>query len=163
MEDHQMSSSNDISNHANRVIFRSRHAVAAALMAVGLFAMAGLTPATADMGACNTAAPTSRTAHLFVSDVEQSARWYRDNAGLAEERRWVDPSFGGGPLVQLGRGHAGLTLVASPQQRGGFHDPQMVCLVLDGPPAPPVWSGPRHLVDPDGTAVELPPYLGNTP
>jgi hypothetical protein len=37
----------------------------------------------------------------------------------------------------------------------------MVCLVLDGPP--PVGSGPRYLVDPDGTSVELPPDLGDAP
>src|SRR5262245_19947306 len=161
MED-QMFSSNDTSNAASRAISRPRHAFAAAVMAMALLATAGLTPVSADMGPCNSAAPSGRTVHLFVSDVDQSARWYRDNAGLAEERRWIDPTFGGATLVQVGRGRAGLTLVSAPQQRGGFHDPQMVCLVLDGAPAPPVWSGTRHLVDPDGTAVELPPYLGNT-
>ena len=158
-----MFSSNDTLNVASAATFRPRHALATALTAMSLLATACLAPVAADMGPCNTAAPSSRTVHLFVSDVDQSARWYRDNAGLAEERRWIDPNLGGATLAQLGRGRAGMTLVSAPQRRGGFHDPQMACLVLDGPPAPPVWQGTRHLVDPDGTSVELPPYLGNTP
>jgi hypothetical protein len=36
--------------------------------------------------------------------------------------------------------------------------PQMVCLVLDGPPAPAAGSDARYLTDPDGTGVELPPH-----
>ena len=158
-----MFSSNDTANDKSLALFRRLRALAAAIAAVSLLAAACSVPAAADMGPCNTAAPSTRTVHLFVSDVDRAARWYRDNAGLAEERRWVDPSFGGATLVQLGRDRAGLTLVAAPQQRGGFHDPQMLCLVLDEASAPPVWSGTRHLVDPDGTSVELPPYLGNTP
>jgi hypothetical protein len=164
MEDHQMFSSNDTSNDRSPAVFRSPRVLAAAVTAVSLLAMACSTPAAADMGPCNTAAPSTRTVHLFVSDVDRSARWYRDNAGLTEERRWVDPSFGGATLVQLGHGRAGLTLVSAPQQQhGGFHEPQMACLVLDGPPAPPVGSGARYLVDPDGTSVELPPYRGDAP
>jgi hypothetical protein len=163
MEDHQMFNSNDTSNDRSPALFRPQRVLAAAVAAASLLAMACSTPAAADLGPCNTAAPSSRTVHLFVSDVDRAARWYRDNAGLTEERRWVDPSFGGATLVQLGHRQAGLTLVSAPQQHGGFHDPQMVCLVLDGPPAPPVRSGTRHLVDPDGTSVELPPYLCDAP
>jgi len=155
-----MFSSNDASNDRSPALFRPQR-VLAAVVAASLVAMACATPAAADMGPCNTAAPTTRTVHLFVSDVDRAARWYRDNAGLTEERRWVDPSFGGATLVQLGHRGAGLTLVSAPQQHGGFRDPQMVCLVLDGPP--PVRSGTRYLVDPDGTSVELPPYLGDAP
>ena len=41
---------------------------------------------------------------------------------------------------------------------GKFRDPQMVCLVLDGPPAPSYGNGAAvPLADPDGTSVELPP------
>ena len=157
-----MFSSNDTSNGRSLAVFRPRRVLAAAV-AVSLLAMACSTPAAADMGPCNSAAPTTRTVHLFVSDVDRAARWYRDNAGLNEERRWVDPSFGGATLVQLGHRQAGLTLVSAPQQHGGFHDPQMVCLVHDGPAASPVRSGTRYLVDPDGTSVELPPYRGDVP
>jgi hypothetical protein len=163
MEDHQMLSSNNTSNDSSPALFRPRHTLAAALTAASLLATAGLTPAAADMGPCNSAAPSTRTVHVFVSDVDRAARWYSDNAGLTEERRWADTSFGGATLVQLGHGRAGLTLVSARHQHGGFHDPQMLCLVLDEASAPPVLSGTRHLVDPDGTSVELPPYLGNTP
>ena len=93
-----------------------------------------------------------------MTDVDRAARWYRDNTGLVEVRRWADPTFGGATLVSMRRGLAGVTLVGQPRERGGaFRDPQVVCLVLESPPAPPAGSKPVFLADPDGTAVELPP------
>jgi hypothetical protein len=125
--------------------------------ALNLFAAARAAPAMADLGPCITAAPTTRDVHLFVSDVDRAARWYRDNAGLTELHRWIDQTFNGATVVSMQRGLAGVTLVGSARDfTGGFRDPQMVCLVLGGPPAPATGTSPLFLVDPDGTSVELP-------
>jgi catechol 2,3-dioxygenase-like lactoylglutathione lyase family enzyme len=132
--------------------------VAAAVLAAALIAALGVAPAAADLGPCRTSAPTTRDVHLFVSDVDRAVRWYRDNAGLAEQRRWIDETFGGATLVSMQRGPAGVTLVSWPREvTPRFRDPQMVCLVLDGPPAPVAGTAPLFLADPDGTSVELPP------
>jgi catechol 2,3-dioxygenase-like lactoylglutathione lyase family enzyme len=103
--------------------------------------------ASADLGPCRLAAPTTTGVMLIVSDIDRSARWYRDHAGLAETAR----SAG---VVDMARGPAGVTLIEGRLQPGL---PQMVCLVLDGPPAPAAGSDARYLTDPDGTGVELPP------
>jgi len=114
-------------------------------------------PVSADLGPCTTAAPTTSDVHLLVSDVDRAARWYRDNVGLTEQRRWVEQTFGGATLISMQRGAAGVTLVDSQgAPTAKFHDPQMVCLVLDGPPAPVTGTKPLFLADPDGTSVELP-------
>jgi hypothetical protein len=42
--------------------------------------------------------------------VDRAARWYRDNAGLSERRRWVDQTFGSATLVSMQRGPGGVTL-----------------------------------------------------
>jgi hypothetical protein len=109
---------------------------------VGTLSLWAPPPAAADLGPCTTAAPTTRDVHLFLSDIDRAARWYRDNAGLTEQRRWVDQTFGGATLVSMQRGLAGVTLVSWPRELAGkFRDPQMVCLVLDGPPDPSYGKG----------------------
>jgi len=150
---------NSKTSHCRSAVRRCPLRVLAASLvaAAGLLGMTYPEPATADMGPCRMSAPTTSEVFLFASDVDRSARWYRDNAGLVEERRWVDPSFGGATLIRMRRDEAGVTLISSPQPNNGFHDPQMVCLVVNGPPAPPAGSNPIYLVDPDGTSVELPP------
>jgi hypothetical protein len=130
--------------------------------AVSLSAVRLIVPAAADLGPCITAAPTTRDVHLFVSDVDRAARWYRDNAGLTELARWADQTFGGATLVSMQRGLAGVTLVSSTRELTGFRDPQMVCFVLNGAPAPATGTGPLFLADPDGTSVELPPASAQT-
>jgi catechol 2,3-dioxygenase-like lactoylglutathione lyase family enzyme len=141
--------------------YRRRRSFAAAAASIaaaaGLLAITPSQPAMADMGPCTTAAPTTGNVLLLVSNVDASARWYRAHAGLAEESRWADPGFGGATFVRMRRNGAGVTLVASSTPNPGAHDPQMVCLVLSGPPAPPAGSRPIYLADPDGTSVELPP------
>jgi catechol 2,3-dioxygenase-like lactoylglutathione lyase family enzyme len=124
---------------------------------VALIAALGVAPAAADLGPCRTAAPTTRDVHLFVSDVDRAVRWYHDNAGLAEQRRWIDETFGGATLVSMQSGPAGVTLVGPREVTARFRDPQMVCLVFGAPPAPVAGTGPLFLADPDGTSVELPP------
>ncbi len=52
------------------------------------------------------------------------------------------------------RSGAGLTLIASTQR--SVLEIQMVCLVIDGPPAPPMGAPSIFLVDPDGTSIEFP-------
>jgi catechol 2,3-dioxygenase-like lactoylglutathione lyase family enzyme len=150
--------------HAHRRSFRISGSPLRAVATVVLVAIVSLCvaarvgPAMADLSPCISAAPTTRNVHLFVSDVDRAARWYRDNAGLTEQRRWVDQTFNGATLVSMQRGLAGVTLVGSPRElTGGFRDPQIVCLVLDGPPAPATGTSPLFLADPDGTSVELPP------
>jgi catechol 2,3-dioxygenase-like lactoylglutathione lyase family enzyme len=123
---------------------------------VALVSLRAATSAADHPGPCKTAAPTTGNVHLFVSDIEHAARWYRENTGLIEVARWVDRIFGGATLVSIQRDAVGLTLVSSPrEQTARFRDPQMVCFVLDGPPAPTTGAGPLFLVDPDGTSVEL--------
>lgn len=150
--------------HAHRRSFRISGSPLRAVTTVVLVATVSLCaaacagPAAADLGPCRTAAPTTRNVHLFVSDVDRAVRWYRDNAGLTDLRRWVDETFNGATLVSMQRGLAGVTLVGSPREfTGRFRDPQMVCFVLDGPPAPATATTPLFLADPDGTSVELPP------
>jgi hypothetical protein len=110
----------------------------------------------ADLGPCRLAAPTTPGVMVVVSDVERAASWYRDHAGLTETARRVDPSLNNAVLIDMARGTAGLTLIESSFAPSASL-PQIVCLVLDGPPAPPVGREPRYLTDPDGTSVELPP------
>jgi hypothetical protein len=112
--------------------------------------------ADAALGPCRLAAPTRPGVIVVVSDVERAANWYRDHAGLTETARRVDPSLNNAVLIDMARGTAGVTLVGSSAPPSASL-PQIVCLVLDGPPAPPVGSEPRYLTDPDGTSVELPP------
>jgi hypothetical protein len=99
---------------------------------------------------------------VVVSDVQRAATWYRDHGGLTETARRIDPSLNNAVLVDMERGTAGVTLIESsfvPSARL----PQIVCLVLDGPPAPPAGSEARYLTDPDGTTVELPPLSATGP
>jgi hypothetical protein len=93
---------------------------------------------------------------VVVSNVERAANWYRDHAGLTETARRIDPSLSNAVLIDMARGTAGVTLIQSSLAPSASL-PQIVCLVLDGPPAPPVGSERRYLTDPDGTGVELPP------
>lgn len=96
----------------------------------------------------------------MVSDVGRVVRWYGDNAGLPEMTRRVEPQLAGTAVVNMARGAAGLTLIEIPGFKASAGYPQMVCLVLDGPPEPPSGSEPRYLTDPDGSGVELPPAVG---
>jgi catechol 2,3-dioxygenase-like lactoylglutathione lyase family enzyme len=157
----------DIHRRSFRIAGSPLRATVVLVAAVSLIVAARAAPAMADLGPCITAAPTTRDVHLFVSNVDRAARWYRDNAGLTELHRWIDQTFNGATLVSMQRGLAGVTLVGSPRDlTGGFRDPQMVCLVLGGPPAPATGTKPLFLVDPDGTSVELPPvptHLSITP
>jgi hypothetical protein len=52
------------------------------------------------------------------------------------------------------RSGAGLTLIASTQR--SVLEIQMVRLVIDGPPAPPMGAPSIFLVEPDGTSIEFP-------
>jgi hypothetical protein len=134
----------------------TQHSAAAFLTSAMLFNITFLQPAAAQLGPCKTVVPTTADVNLFVSDMDRSIRWYRDNAGLAEDRRWVDIGRGGVTTVQMRRHNAGVTLLFSPAGHG-LSSRQMLCLVLDGPPAPPAGSAPAYLTDPDGTSVELAP------
>jgi hypothetical protein len=92
----------------------------------------------------------------MVSDVQRAANWYRDQAGLTETARRVEPSLNNAGVIEMARGSAGVSLIESSIAPSASL-PQIVCLVLDGPPAPPAGSKALYLIDPDGTAVELPP------
>lgn len=106
----------------------------------------------ADMATCRTAAPTTSSVHVIVSDLDRSVRWYIDHVGLKEIRRWNDPSLGGATLVLMERENAGLTLMSYPGVKFHSPDPQMVCFALEGNP-----RQATYLADPDGTSVELAP------
>jgi catechol 2,3-dioxygenase-like lactoylglutathione lyase family enzyme len=103
---------------------------------------------------CSTAAPTTPNVIVFVSDIDKSVRWYRDQVGLEVESELDRDKRYDGLGTVMSRNGAGLTLVVS--TRRSALEIQMVCLVLDGPPAPPSGAPPLFLVDPDGTSIEFP-------
>jgi hypothetical protein len=129
--------------------------------AVILMACASAGPAWADLGPCTTAAPTRPDVVLFVSDVERSAEWYRDNAGLRIVGSHVVERRLGARTIVMSRNEIGVTLVSSSVILPRRGDPQVVCFPIDGPPAPAAGSKPIFLVDPDGTSVELPAFPGS--
>ena len=113
--------------------------------------------AEAELGPCTTAAPTTPNVIVFVSDIERSVRWYRDNVGLAEASEPDIAERHDSQVTVMARNRAGVALVSSGRTSRFSRDVQMVCFVLEGPPAPPSGSPPLFLVDPDGTSIELPP------
>jgi hypothetical protein len=106
------------------------------------------------MGPCTTAAATTPNVVVFVTDINRSMRWYRENVGLEASNPHILESTAS-RAVTMSRSGAGLTLVGAPSTRPS-QDPQMVCFVLEGLPAPLLGSPPIFLLDPDGTSVELP-------
>src|ERR1700761_8021717 len=120
-----------------------------------------LARAEAELGPCTTAAPTTSSVVVFVTDINRSMDWYRDKAGLGSSSlSTVDRA--GSRAVKMTRNGVGGTLVASSGSRDLSRDPQMVCFAIEGPPAPSSGSPPLFLVDPDGTSVELPAFSGPT-
>jgi hypothetical protein len=113
--------------------------------------------AEAELGPCTTAAPTTPNVIVFVSDIERSVRWYRDNVGLAEASEPDIAERHDSQVTVMARNRAGVALVSFGRTSRLTRDVQMVCFVLEGPPAPPSGSPPLFLVDPDGTSIELPP------
>jgi hypothetical protein len=112
--------------------------------------------AAAEFGPCTTAAPTTPAVITFSSNIDRSVRWYRENIGLEIAKIEAGPRMGD-PTTLTARNGAGVTLAPLPGTKPSLRDPQVVCFVLDDPPAPPPGSKPVFLADPDGTSVELPP------
>ncbi len=127
------------------------------LLLVGILASAHAGRSFATLAPCHLVAPTTRGVLVFVSDAGRALHWYQENAGLAETGRRIDRSLNNALTVDIARGAAGLTLIESKGFTPSAQLPQMVCLVLDGPPAPPAGSHARYLKDPDGTNIEIPP------
>jgi hypothetical protein len=111
----------------------------------------------AELGPCMTAAPTTPNVVVFVSDMEKSIHWYCRNVGLAAEENWNAVARSDSKVVVMGRNGIGVTLLASGRPLK-LPDPQRVCFVVEGPPAPSSGSPPLFLTDPDGTSVELPSF-----
>jgi hypothetical protein len=65
----------------------------------------------------------------------------RPTLPLGRAARRVDPSLNNAVLIDMARGAAGVTLIESSFTPSASL-PQFVCLVIDGPPAPPVGSEP---------------------
>ncbi len=118
------------------------------------FIITSLQPTAAQVEPCKTAVPTTPDVNLFVSDLDRSVDWYRKNAGLEEDSRWLDFGHGGVATVRMKRGNAGVTLLYTPA-RGRTSDPQVLCLVLDALLTPSGTQNSTYLEDPDGTSVEL--------
>jgi hypothetical protein len=97
---------------------------------------------------------------VFVSDIDRSVRWYRENVGLAEASQSDIVERHDGQVMLMTRDRAGVTLVSSGGTSRFSRDVQMVCFLLEGPPAPSSSSSPLFLVDPDGTSIELPAFPG---
>ena len=111
----------------------------------------------AELGPCMTAAPTTPNVVVFVSDMEKSIHWYRRNIGLAVEENWNAVARSDSQVVVMGRNGIVVTLLASGRPIK-LPDPQRVCFVFEGPPAPSSGSPPLFLTDPDGTSIELPSF-----
>jgi hypothetical protein len=131
------------------------------VVAVILVACVSAGRAKADLGPCTTAAPTRPDVVLFVSDIERSADWYRDNAGLKMVGSPIVERRLGSRTIVMSRNGIGVTLVSSGSIPSHRVDPQIVCFPIDGPPAPAAGSKPIFLIDPDGTSVELPAFPGS--
>ena len=124
------------------------------------FAMLGCLSAQsvkAELGPCITAAPTTPNVVVFVSDMENSINWYRRNIGLAVDENWKAVGRSDSEVMVMARNGIGVTLIASGRPIK-LPDPQRVCFVFEGPPAPASGSPPLFLTDPDGTSVELPSF-----
>ncbi|SDJ97923.1 hypothetical protein SAMN05444171_0246 [Bradyrhizobium lablabi] len=111
----------------------------------------------AELGPCMTAAPTTPNVVVFVSDMEKSIHWYHRNIGLAVEENWNAVARSDSQVVVMGRNGIGVMLLASGRPIK-LPDPQRVCFVFEGPPAPSSGSPPLFLTDPDGTSIELPSF-----
>jgi hypothetical protein len=114
--------------------------------------------ADAELGPCTTVAPTTPNVIVFVSDIDRSVRWYRDNIGLAESSESDIAERHDSQATAMARNRAGVTLVSSGRTSRFSRDMQMVCFVFEGPPAPLPGSPSRFLIDPDGTSIELPAF-----
>jgi hypothetical protein len=117
--------------------------------------------AEAELGPCTTVAPTTPNVIVFVSDIDRSVRWYRDNIGLAESSESDIAERNDGQVTAMARNQVGVTLVSSGRTSRSSRDIQMACFVLEGPPAPLPDSPSCFLTDPDGTAIELSAIFGS--
>jgi hypothetical protein len=111
--------------------------------------------AKAELGPCTTAAPTTPTVIVFVSNLDRSMKWYRDTVGLEASHPSAIQRLGS-IGTEMAQNQVGMTLVISGGANDRSRDPRMVCFVLEGPPAPLPGSPPLFLVDPDGISVEVP-------
>lgn len=111
--------------------------------------------AEAELGPCTTAAPTTPKVVVFVSDLDRSMRWYRDTVGLEASSPSAILQLGS-IEIEMTKNRIGMTLVVSDGANHPSQTLQMVCFVLEGPPAPLPGSPPLFLVDPDGISVEVP-------
>jgi ribosomal protein S18 acetylase RimI-like enzyme len=68
--------------------------------------------AEAELGPCTTAAPTTPNVISFVSDIDRSARWYRDNVGLAEASKPDIVERHDNQVMVMTRNQAGVTLIS---------------------------------------------------
>jgi hypothetical protein len=113
--------------------------------------------AKAELGPCTTAAPTTPNVVVLVSDLVRSVNWYNSNLGLIEGPRSDAAERLSAQTATMRRDGIGVTLITSSGSMTGYRDPQVICFVLEGPPAPPHGAPPIFLADPDGVSVELAP------
>ena len=83
--------------------------------------------AEAELGPCTTAAPTTPNVIVFVSDIERSVRWYRDNVGLAEASKPEIVERHDSQVRVMTRNRAGVTLVSFGGASRFSRDVQMMC------------------------------------
>jgi len=86
--------------------------------------------AEAELDPCTIAAPTTPNVIVFVSDIERSVRWYRDNVGLAEASEPDIAERHDSQVTVMARNRAGVALVSSGRTSRFSGDVQMVCFVL---------------------------------
>ena len=82
------------------------------------------------------------------------------HVGLAEASKRDIVERHDNQVMVMTRNQAGVTLISFGGASGFSRDVQMMCFLLEGPPAPSPSSPPLFLVDPDGTSIELPAFPG---
>jgi hypothetical protein len=91
---------------------------------------------------CTMAAPTTPAVIAFASDIDRSVRWYREDVGPEIRELLEGKPRMGDSISLMARNGKGVTLAPSPGMEPSRRDPQLVCFVVDDPPAPSPGSKP---------------------
>jgi hypothetical protein len=83
--------------------------------------------------------------NCVVSDIDRSVRWYRNNVGIAEASKPDIVERHDNQVMVMTRNRAGVTLISFGGASRFSRDAQIMCFLLEGPPAPSPGSPPGGL------------------